>query len=411
MFPDASHSFTDGIESNTRMTDNATDEILGILQAVLPAENGPYALHEPELTAFEKSTVAAALDEGFVSYAGPRVMEFERSLAEICGVDHAIAMVNGTAALHIALVALGVGNGDEVLCPSLTFVGTPNSISHAGATPHFVDSGEDDLGIDPARLARYLERIAEKRADGTYNKNTGRRIAALVPVHVFGHIGQMNDLGDIAEQWGIQIVEDAAESLGSKDERNAAFTRSAAAITSFNGNKTVTTGGGGAVLTNDAALADKLRHLTTTAKQRHPWAFNHSEVAYNYRLPALNAALGQAQLSRLADMIGRKRALAQVYRDAFAAAKYWRFHGEPAHCVSNYWLNAVHLKTPTETSLDTVLQRLHDHGYHCRPFWTPMHKLDFYTDAPRDELPVAEALADRVICLPSSAFLGGPASS
>lgn len=396
------------MESYKRMTDEAAAEIVGILQSVLPPEKGPYALHEPELTSVEKTYVAAALEEGFVSYAGPRVVAFEDSLAALCGVQHAVAMVNGTAALHVVLMALGIGAGDEVLCPALTFVGTANGIAHAGATPHFVDSDAVDLGISPARLGAYLGRIAEKRGGSCYNKKTGKRIAAMVPVHVFGHIGQMDHLADLAEEWGITIVEDAAESLGSRDERNAAFTRSTAAVTSFNGNKTVTTGGGGAVLTNDGELAARIRHLTTTAKQKHPWAFIHDEVAFNFRLPALNAALGQAQLSRFDDMLSRKRKLAGIYRSAFTGARHWTFHNEPQNSVSNYWLNAVHLEAPESTSLDPILQHLIDNGYHCRPFWTPMHKLDFLAEMPRDNLPVAEMLANRVICLPSSPILGGP---
>ena len=379
-------------------------ELLDVLNWVFPHRDSPLQLHEPELTETEKAFVIQALDEGFVSYAGRQVRLFEQELARISETEEAVAVVSGTAALHVILHVLGIGTGDEVICPALTFVATANAISNTGASPHFVDCSTTDFGIDAARLDRYLQNVAERNGDHWRNRKTGRRIAAIMPVHIFGHVGDMESLRDLAEEWSLPIVEDATESLGSIGPHGPAGNTGLMAAVSFNGNKIVTTGGGGAILTNDKALAARLRHLTTTAKTPHPWHFHHDEIGFNYRMPNINAALGLAQLSRLPDMIARKRRLAKAYEQAFDRSSNWSILSEPAGWISNYWLNAVVFQgiAQGDFALENVLETLHANRLMCRPFWTPMHQLSIYADSPRDELPVTEALAKSVICLPSS---------
>jgi perosamine synthetase len=392
----------------TQSANDPAAELIGILRSVLTVGSPPFALHEPELTDVERHHILQILDEGFVSYAGRQVGMFEAELAKACGTTDAVAVVSGTAAIHVLLHVLGIGSGQEVLCPTLTFVATANAISHSGATPHFVDSNDGDLGIDAAKLERHLSRVAERTAEGTINRQTGRRIAAIMPVHIFGHVGDMDAICRLADEWKLAVIEDATESLGSSDGKGPAGSRGVAATLSFNGNKVVTTGGGGAVVTNDRELARRLRHITTTAKLPHRWNFVHDEIAFNYRLPNLNAALGLGQMERLPDMLQRKRRLAQCYRDAFAKALHWRFVDEPKDRTSNFWINAVMLESADAALLDRTLGQLHDAGFLCRPCWTPMHMMPMYADAPRDDLSAAESLVARIINLPSSPKLAGP---
>ncbi|MCX7164721.1 MAG: LegC family aminotransferase [Rhodocyclales bacterium] len=381
------------------------DEFLGALQRAVGAADRPVPLHEPEFAGHEWEYVRDCLDTGWVSSVGKYVDEFEVRLTQYTGARHAIAVVNGTAALHAALVVAGVRPGDEVLLPALTFVATANAISQCGAVPHFVDSAEDTLGLDPAALKGYLAHIAEPAGGGLRNRLTGRRLAAVVPMHTFGHPADMPALLAVAEQFGLPIVEDAAESLGSFIGDRHTGTFGLLGTLSFNGNKVITTGGGGAILTDDATIARRLKHLTTTAKRPHRWEFFHDEVAWNYRLPNLNAALGCAQLERLPDMLARKRVLAGVYRSAFSASAGLRFVDEPAGCRSNYWLNSVRLDEPSMARRDALLTAANDQGFQCRPAWTLMHRLPMYEHCPRAPLPVAERLEAALINLPSSAKL------
>jgi len=378
------------------------NEFLGVLQLAAGAARKPVPLHEPEFAGNEWEYVRECLDTGWVSSVGKYVDEFEARLAQYTGARHAIAVVNGTAALHAALVVAGVRPGDEVLLPALTFVGTANAVSLCGAVPHFVDSAENTLGLDPGALNSYLAHIAEPAGGGLRNRLTGRRLAAVVPMHAFGHPVAMPALLAVAEQFGIPIVEDAAESLGSFIGDRHTGTFGQLGILSFNGNKVITTGGGGAILTDDASIAQRLKHLTTTAKRPHRWEFFHDEVAWNYRLPNLNAALGCAQLERLPDMLARKRVLAEVYRAAFSGSTGLRFVGEPDGCRSNYWLNSVRLNEPSMALRDALLTVANDQGFQCRPAWTLMHRLPMYAHCPRAPLPVAERLEAALINLPSS---------
>lgn len=382
--------------------EDAAEELFAILRALLPAEAGPYPLHEPEFDTTDHEQVDEALTEGFVSYAGRHVGLFEEALAAQCGTQRAVAMVSGTAAIQMMLIAAGVGPGDEVLCPSLTFAGSAAAIVHAGALPHFVDCAPDSLGIDADRLDARLAAIATQQAGRLVNRETGNRIAAIMPMHTFGHVGDLPGLRTVAERWGLMLFEDAAQALGSRDAHGLVFRGGHASAVSFNGNKIATTGGGGAVLTNDDIYADRLKHLTTTAKIPHRWRFDHDAIGYNARMPNLNAALGLAQLARLDSAVARKRALAQRYAAAFAGARYWRSLSEPAGAASNYWLNVVLLPEARPDILESALDSLCDAGLYCRPCWTPLHQLPVYSHAPRDALPVTDDMAARIICLPSS---------
>jgi perosamine synthetase len=375
------------------------------LKEVLGAPEDFIPLHEPEFTSRESVLVQDCLDSTFVSSVGKYVDQFEAMLAEYTGARHALAVVNGTVALHIALKLAGVQPEDEVLVPALSFVATANAVVHCGAVPHFVDSSLDTMGIDPIALSEYLVTTAEPASHGLRNRHTGRRIAAIVPMHTYGHPVEMALLMEVANRNKLPVVEDAAESLGSTHQGRHTGTFGKLGVLSFNGNKIVTTGGGGAILTNDAELARHGKHLTTTAKRPHRWEFFHDEVAWNYRLPNLNAALGCAQMERLANFLARKRGLATRYQAAFEHLGGVCFVTEPPGCRSNYWLNTVRLDQPDVNIRDHLLAAANDAGYQCRPTWTLLHKLPMYADCPRAPLSVAEQLEASLINLPSSACL------
>lgn len=382
------------------MSGDLPGRILAAVQAALPDAALPAPLHAPEFRGREWDYVKDCLDTGWVSSVGAYVDRIERDLETITGLGHAVAVSNGTAALEVCLRLAGVEPGDEVLTPTLTFVATANAITYRGGTPHFVDSEAQTLGVDPARLDEHLRAVAKVEGGVCVNTRTGRPIRALVIMHVFGHPGDVEGLAEVAARWNLVLVEDAAEALGSrwKGRHLGGFGRLAAL--SFNGNKIVTTGGGGAVLTDDPELAKRAKHLTTTAKVPHRWAFEHDEIGWNYRMPNLNAALGCAQLERLPDMLARKRALAARYALAFAPIDGVRFLTEPNGAESNYWLNALILDDPE--ARDAVLARLNDAGFAARPVWTLMHQLPMFAACPRAPLPVAEQLEATVVNIPSS---------
>lgn len=363
------------------------------------------SLHEPSFRGREWEYVKECLDSGWVSTAGVHVNAFERSLEEITGVRHAIAVVNGTAALHLCLLAAGVARDDEVIVPALTFIATANAVAYCGAIPHFADSDESTLGLSPDSLRRHLRAIGETKAGVTRNRATGRRIRAVVPVHTFGHPVDMDALIDVAGEFGLAIIEDAAEALGSRYKGRHVGGDGLVSSLSFNGNKIVTTGGGGAVLCNDEPLARRVRHLSTTARLARGWSFVHDEVGYNYRMPNLNAALGRAQLESLPKFIAAKRALAAGYARAFAEVPGVRFALEPKGCESIYWLNAILLDPELASQRDAVLDETNRAGIETRPVWTLMHRLPAFSSCPRMELPIAESIEARLINLPSSAFL------
>lgn len=375
-------------------------ELVAALRAVLPGP-GPVALHEPCFSGNEWKYLKDCLDSGWVSSVGSYVDRFEEELARFTGAKRAVAVVNGTAALQVALRLAGVVAGDEVIVPTLTFVATANAVAYLGATPHFADSAASTLGLDPAALALHLAQVAMARDGQCVNRQTGRVIRAVVPMHVFGHPVDLDGLQAVCDDFGLVMVEDAAESLGSYYHGRHTGTFGRLATLSFNGNKTITTGGGGAILTNDEELGRLAKHLTTTAKPPHPWAYAHDQLGYNFRLPNLNAALGCAQMEQLPEFLRRKRRLAEAYSQALDGLTGTRFFREPPGCQSNYWLNALILDRGREAELTPCLEAANQAGIMTRPAWELMHRLPMYRACPRMALPVAESLAGRILNLPS----------
>jgi aminotransferase in exopolysaccharide biosynthesis len=367
--------------------------------------SGPVALHEPRFCGNEWEYVKACLDSTFVSSVGPFVDRFEADLASFTGARHVVAVTTGTAALHVALQLAGVERGDEVLVPALSFVATTAAVVYCGAVPHFADCDEQSLGLDPSALRAYLERSTRVRNGVCVNTATGRVIRALVPMHTFGHPADIERLADVARDFHLALVEDAAESLGSTVAGRHTGTFGVMGTLSFNGNKTITTGGGGAILTNDGDLAKRAKHLTTTAKVPHRWLFVHDQVGYNYRMPNINAALGCAQLEQLPAFIDAKRRLFLRYQTAFADVPHARLVAERNGCRANYWLQTLLLDESATDLRDEILALTNDHGLMTRPAWTLMHRLAPYRDYPRMDLSVAESLERRLINLPSSAWL------
>lgn len=381
------------------------NQIINAIQSVLPEEM-PVALHEPQFTGNEWLYVKECLDTRWVSSVGKFVDRFEKDLAEYTGVKRAVAVVNGTSALHICLKLSGVQPGDEVLVPALTFVATANAVTYCGAVPHFVDSEEPTLGLDPCKLYNYLKEIVQITPEGSFNKITGRHISTVVPMHTFGHPVDLDPLVDVCQRFKLILVEDAAESLGSLYKGRHTGNWGLLSALSFNGNKVITTGGGGAILTNDEALGKLAKHLTTTARVTDKWSHVHDQIGFNYRLPNINAALGCAQLEQLDKFIESKRTLAQNYQEVFKNIKGVRFFTETEWARSNYWLNALLLDRCYAYQRNQLLDLTHDSGIMTRPTWRLMHKLPMFKDCPRMDLNVAESIESRLVNIPSSSFLG-----
>lgn len=393
------------MDSPVTRSDFEPKTIVDAVRRAVGTPNGMLGLHEPVFAGNEIAYLEECIKSTFVSSVGPFVDRFERMLEEVTGAKRAVAVVNGTAALHACFRLAGVEPGDEVISPALTFIATTNAIAYCGAIPHFVDSSLETLGMDARALAVRLDTVAQKTAAGTINRETGRRIAAITPMHTFGHPVDLDAIAALADDWKIALVEDAAESLGSTYKGHAVGSQARLAALSFNGNKIVTTGGGGAILTNEEELGRRAKHLTTTAKLPHKWAFIHDEVGFNYRLPNLNAALGCAQLEQLDGFLASKRKLAAVYERAFAHTPGVRFSREPKDTTSNYWLNAILLDEAYASRRDDVLAALNDAGFGARPAWTLMHNLPMFAQNPRGDLSAAESIERRLINLPSSASI------
>ncbi|MCK4390541.1 MAG: LegC family aminotransferase [Desulfobacterales bacterium] len=379
--------------------------IIRSLKTVLPNDKESIALHEPSFCGNEWKYVKECLDTGWVSSVGKFVDKFEAMLADYTGVKQAVAAVNGTAALHICLKLVAVEQGDEVLVPTLTFVATANAVTYCGAIPHFVDSEERTLGLDPWKLLEYLSDIANVRDDGCFNRLTSRRIKAAIPMHTFGHPVDLDPLVEMCSRFKLALVEDAAQSLGSYYKGGHTGNWGKVSALSFNGNKTITTGGGGAILTNDEELGKQAKHLTTTARVAHKWAIVHDHIGYNYRLPNIDAALGCAQLEQLPGFIKEKRTLSESYRKVFEGIPGVHFYTEPDFAKSNYWLNVLLLDERFSNHRDVLLEMTNNDGIMTRPAWMLMHKLNMFKDCPKMDLSVAESLERRLINIPSSATL------
>lgn len=356
------------------------------------------ALHEPSFNGNEKAYLCECIDSTFVSSVGAFVDRFETMCAEFTGSKYAVATVNGTAALHVALLLAGVKSQSEVITQPLTFIATCNAISYCNAHPVFVDVDRDTMGLSPTSLRTFLEQYARIEGDQCINTASGRIISAVVPMHTFGHPCRIDEIADICREYRIALVEDAAESLGSTYKNRHTGTFGLLGTLSFNGNKTITTGGGGMILTDDPDLAKAAKHLTTTAKIPHPYEYVHDQIGYNYRLPNINAALGVAQMEQLETIVEKKRILAHTYQQFFENSAI-TFVPEPQSARSNCWLNAIILSDKAER--DLFLKATNDAGVMTRPVWKRMNTLAMFTHAQCGDLSNARWLEERVVNLPS----------
>ncbi len=388
-------------------------QIIDQIKTMYPgyAGQGFVPLHAATFSGNEKKYLNECIDTTFVSSVGEFVNRFEREIAGYTGAARAVVCVSGTNALHMALMLAGVERGDEVITQPLTFIATANAISYCGAHPVFLDVDRDTMGLSPAKMKSWIEAHAFVKDRQCYNRGTGRRIKACVPMHTFGHPVHLDELVALCREWHIELVEDAAESLGSfyKGRHTGTFGR--VGVLSFNGNKTITTGGGGMLLFNEenVELAERAKHLTTQAKVPHRWEFVHDAVGYNYRMPNINAALGCAQLECLPAYVESKRKVAAEYAAYFSQpevqARYGgiEFFSEPAECRSNYWLNAIIL--PDHEAQLAFLTQTNDAGVMTRPIWELMNRLPMFGACECGNLSTAEWLADRVVNIPSSVRL------
>lgn len=360
------------------------------------------ALHEPLFTGQERAYVIDAIDSTYVSSVGKYVDRFEEMMCEYTGAKYAVATVNGTAALHMSLLLAGVEKSDLVITQPLSFIATCNAISYIGASPLFIDIDKTTLSLSPDKLQDFLEYKTEQRSGNCIHKQSGKRIRACVPMHTFGHVGDIEKITELCSQYNIALVEDAAESIGSKYKGKHSGTFGLLGAFSFNGNKTITCGGGGAIVTNNEQLRKLGKHLTTQAKVPHPWNFVHDSIGYNYRMPNLNAALACAQMERLDEFVNAKRKLADQYSAYFSTGDI-KFFSEPPHSFSNYWLNAILLTDKEER--DSFLKYMNDKSIMTRPVWALMNTLRMFEHDICEDISEAEWISDRLVNIPSSVIL------
>lgn len=377
-----------------------TKEIITFIRKIFHEEKEFIPLHTPTFAGNEKKYLIETIDSTFVSSVGQFVNKFEEEFAKYTGAKYAIACVNGTNALHIALILNGVNANDEVLSQAFTFIATANAISYCNSTPVFIDVDKDTLGMSPKALQSFLEKNAEKKSDGfTYNKISGKRIKACVPMHTFGFPLRIDEVAAICAEWNITLIEDAAESLGSYYKGKHTGKYGVMGTFSFNGNKTITCGGGGALITDDETLAKRAKHLTTQAKLPHAWKFTHDEIGYNYRMPNLNAALICAQMEQLNGFLENKRELSNIYERYFSETNI-QFVTEIENAKANYWLNAILLDNETER--DLFLEDTNKSGVMTRPAWDLMNTLPMFKHCQNDGLENSKWIAERLVNIPSS---------
>jgi perosamine synthetase len=375
-------------------------QLINIIKKILG--KGRHNLHEPYFCGNEWRYVKKTLDDNYVSSIGSFVNKFEDKIKKFTKSKYAISVINGTEALHLSLVACGVKNNDEVLLPTITFAGTANAIVYSGAIPHFVDSEVQSLGIDPLKLEKYLKKITIKKGKFYFNKKTKKRIKAIIPVHIFGNICQIDKILKIAKKYNLIVIEDAAEALGSYFKNRHAGTFGSAGCFSFNGNKILTTGGGGAIITNNKLLAKKIKHLSTTAKINHRWEYIHDAVGYNFRMPNLNAALGSAQIENLNRFLRSKRKLFLRYCKEFSKINNVRLIKNPQFSKSNNWLNTIFINNCSIKKRDHLLSLAHANKIFLRPVWRPLHKLKHFKSMPKMTMKNSEKIYTSCVNLPSS---------
>ena len=379
--------------------------IKNILNSVkLAVKRNSKKLHEPLFKGNEKKYLKKCIETGYVSYIGKYVNTFERKISKYTGSKNAVALVNGTCALHILLKYFNVGINDEVILPSITFVATANSVAYCKALPHFVDIEKETLGICPEKLEEYLKKIAIKKKGYCINKKTGRKIRVLIAVHVFGVPCKILEIKKICKMYNIKLIEDAAGAMGSFLKGKHLGNFSQAGVISFNGNKTITCGGGAVIITENKKLASKIRHLSTTAKKKHPWEYIHDEIGYNYRMTNLNAAIGCAQLENINRIISAKRKNFFLYKRLFKKNKDVQIIQEPNYSKTNYWLITLIIKKNKKLK-NQVLKELNQSGFQGRSIWKPLHTLKIFEKCPRGKLKNTMDIYNRAINLPSSPIL------
>ena len=363
-------------------------------------------LHEPKFSGKEIDLLKKCIKSNYVSTVGPQVEIFEKKLAKLTGAKYVIACVNGTSALHLSLKSINIDKNCEVLLPSLSFVASANAVNYCGGTPHFVDSDKKTLGVNPEKLERYLEKTCTVKRNICFNKKTKKRISALIVVHIFGHPGEIFKIRKLCKKFFINLIEDAAEGIGSYFHNQHVGTFGKMGIISFNGNKTITTGGGGAIITNNKKIANTVKSLSTTNKLPHPWKYDYEAVGYNYRLPNINSALGIAQLNSLKKILADKRNLFKKYKKEFSKIREIDFFHEPKFCKSNYWLNAILLKNSSILKRDYIINKINKKKIQVRPCWKLLHRLKHFANCPKMNLDEAISLESKIITLPSSPIYG-----
>lgn len=363
---------------------------------------GEFALHEPYFIGDEKTFLIDCINKNYVSSIGGFVDKFEEELSKYLNVKHVILTNSGTSALHSSLKVAGINANDEVLVPSLTFVATTNAILYCNALPHFIDSDIKTLGVNTSLLKKYIDSETIVKKNTLINKTTGNCIKAIIPVHTFGHACQIDEIIKIAKKYNLKVIEDAAEAIGSTYKKKSLGTFGDMGILSFNGNKTITTGAGGAILTNNDKYATELRHITTTSKIKHKWKFMHDRIGYNYRMPNICAAIGLAQLENIELLIKNKRKLHKRYKDNFENNKYVDIYTERQKSFSNYWFNSIILKEKYLDFRDDILDFLNKNQIGSRPCWELMHKLPYLKNFPKMDMTGSEKIYKRIINIPSS---------
>ena len=368
-------------------------------------KNNSLHLHEPDLNKSDLVYLKNCINGNNVSSVGIFVKKFENEIAKLTKAKHVITTNSGTSALHISCILMGIKENEEVLVPSFTFVGTANAIKYCGAVPHFVDIEDKHFGINVKKLSNYLQKITIKKKNICINKITGRKIKAIIPVHVFGHFIQIEELSVIAKKFNLEIIEDAAEAIGSYHNNKHAGTFGKIGVLSFNGNKTITCGAGGAILTNNKILAKKARHLVALAKVPHAYNYVHDQIGYNYRMPNINAALGYSQIKRINKILKNKRKLFLFYKKIFEKSPFFKLINEPKKTKSNFWLQTILINKKYSNLTKKIIKDLNNKKIYVRPGWELMPNLNHFKKCPKMDISISKKICKRIINIPSSSFL------
>jgi len=373
-----------------------------IINIVKQNKNLNNSIHEPYFDKSEKKVLNSCIESSYVSTVGPFVKKFENLIKKFTGAKYVVATVNGISALHISMIVSNVSKNDEVLIPSLNYVGSSNAASYCGAIPHFIDSRKDSFEIDVLKLRNYLLKVCKVYKNKCINKKTNRIIKAIVPTHILGHVSDMDSLLKLSKEFKLKIIEDSAECVGSYYKGKHAGTIGLIGILSFNGNKIITTGGGGAILTNNKKAAQEARHLTQIGKIEHQWRYHYDVMGFNYKMPNINAAIGCAQMKKIKFLLRKKRNIFYNYYNKLKNDKNFRIVKEPKKCKSNYWLNAIILKKSNQKIIDVICKKTYQNDVHVRPLWQLVNEIPYFKKNPKMDLSNSKNINKKTLCLPSS---------